>query len=181
MLFKRQKFDWILVALLALGLFIYASYQPRFRLRPTMPADFIDLQQDDLQQDKRPAASFSHQPRQEEKIARAYWNCLVEDIQWKYGYGHILPVNPPPEFTDMDEADPPGQSDPDPPQPKLSQSQLSKEEAANRVRYWRKAQHAWLLPTAWQKDYEWDFSWTTNWLSDGADAVHHFFQHLGGS
>ena len=42
MLFKKQKFDWLLVALIAFGLFLYASYQPRFRLRPAMPADFID-------------------------------------------------------------------------------------------------------------------------------------------
>ena len=86
MLFKRQKFDWILVALLALGLFLYASYQPRFRLRPEMAADFID----------EPLAQASQKPSPEVKIARAYWSCLVEDIQWKYGYGRTLPVDPPP-------------------------------------------------------------------------------------
>ena len=42
MLFKRQKFDWALVALLALGLFLYGSCQPRFRLRSAMPEDFVD-------------------------------------------------------------------------------------------------------------------------------------------
>ena len=42
MLFKKQKFDWMMVALLALGLFLYGSYQPRFRLSSAMPADFVD-------------------------------------------------------------------------------------------------------------------------------------------
>src|SRR6266478_8564919 len=89
MLFKRQKFDWALVALLALGLFLYASYQPRFRLHTEMPADFID----------EPLARSSQKPGPEAEIARAYWSCLVNDIQWQYGYGHTLPVDPPPDFT----------------------------------------------------------------------------------
>ena len=67
MLFKKQKFDWPMVALLALGLFLYASYQPRFRLRPAMPADFID----------EPLARSSQKPRSgsEESPARtgAVW------------------------------------------------------------------------------------------------------------
>ena len=152
MLFKRQKFDWALVALLALGLFLYASYQPRFRLRAEMPADFID----------EPLAPLSETPRPEAKIARAYWSCLVNDIQWQYGYGHTLPADPPPGFTAMK-----GPS-------------LATEDAASRVRYWRRAQHVWSLPTAWQKDYEWNFHWTTDWLQNGGELLHHLFQHLGG-
>ena len=152
MLFKRQKFDWAVVALLALGLFLYASYQPRFRLRTEMPADFID----------ESLAQSSQKPGPEMKIARAYWSCLVNDIQWQYGYGHTLPADPPPAFTAVE------------------RPSLAPEDAASRVRYWRRAQHVWYLPTAWRKDYEWDFNWTTDWIQSGGEALHHVFQHLGG-
>ena len=152
MLFKRQKFDWALVALLALGLFLYASYQPRFRLRTEMPADFID----------EPLVQSSQKPGPEMKIARVYWSCLVNDIQWQYGYGHTLPADPPPAFTAVE------------------RPSLAPEDAASRVRYWKRAQRVWYLPTAWQKDYEWDFHWTIDWIQSAGDALHHVFQHVGG-
>jgi len=57
MLFRKQKLDWLVVALLALGLFLYCSYQPRFRLRPAMPADFID----------EPLAASSQKPARRRK------------------------------------------------------------------------------------------------------------------
>ena len=152
MLFKRQKFDWLLVALLALGLFLYASYQPRFRLRTEMPADFID----------EPVARSSQKPGPEAKIATAYWSCLVNNIQWQYGYGHTLPTDPPPDFT------------------AIERPSLAPEDVASRVRYWSRAQRVWYLPTAWQKHYEWDFHWTTDWIKSGGEVLHHAFQHLGG-
>ena len=89
MLFKKQKFDWTMVGLLALGLFLYVSYQPRFRLIFAMPADFVD----------EPLAGPSQKPHPEAKIASAYWSCLANNIQWQYGYGHTLPSDPPPDFT----------------------------------------------------------------------------------
>ena len=153
MLFKRQKFDWALVALLALGLFLYVSYQPRFRLRTEMPADFID----------EPHARSSQEPGPETKIARAYWSCLVNDIQWKYGHGHTLPVDPPFDFIAIERAS------------------VAPEDAASRLRYWGRAQRVWHLPTAWQKAYEWDFNWTTDWIRSSGDVLHHLFQHLGGN
>ena len=152
MLFKKQKFDWTMVALLALGLFLYGSYQPRFRLCADMPADFID----------EPLAPSAQKPSAEAKIARAYWNCLVNDIQWQYGYGHTLPVDPPPDFSAM------------------KGPTLTREDAANRVRYWRRAQHVWYLPSTWQKNYEWNFNWTTEWVQNGGEALHHLSEHLGG-
>ena len=89
MLFKKQRFDWLLVGLLVFGLFLYASYQPRFRLRPVMPPNFID----------EPLARAAQNPNPEGKVASAYWNCLASTIQWQYGYGHTLPADPPPDFT----------------------------------------------------------------------------------
>ena len=84
MLFKRQKVDWLFVPLLAIGLFTYASYQPRFRLRPDMPAEFLDA----------PVGSPQRQTA-EQKIAEAYWKSLIRDVQPKYGYGYTLPTDPP--------------------------------------------------------------------------------------
>ena len=151
MLFKRQKFDWVMVALLALGLFLYGSYQPRFRLSSAMPADFVD----------EPIAGSLRKPDPEVAIARAYWSCLANSIQWQYGHGHTLPADPPPNFTAVQ---PPG---------------AAAEDAATRLRYWRRAQHVWYLPTAWQKEYEWNFNWTTDWVQSGGEAIRHLFDRLG--
>jgi len=153
MLFKRQKLDWLLVSVLAIGLFTYASYQPRFRLRPDMPTEFMDA----------PSAGVPQTQDTEEKIARAYWKCLVHDIQWKYGYGYSLPSDPPGDFTLASEG-----------------TGVVPEDAAARVRYWRMAQHVWYLPDAWQKDYEWDFHSTSNLTQSGGDWLRRQFEHLGG-
>lgn len=153
MLFKRQKVDWLVVPILALGLFTYASYQPRFRLRPDMPAEFLDA----------PAAGPPQRPTTEEMIAREYWKCLVRDIEPKYGYGYTLPSDPPADFTLA-----------------VSGAHLGPEDAATRIRYWRRAQHVWYLPNVWQKSYEWDFHWTSNLTESFTDWLHRQLQHLGG-
>src|SRR3954466_369356 len=87
MLFKRQKVDWLLVPLLAIGLFAYASYQPRFRLRPEMPAEFLDV------------VGPAQKQTAEREIAQAYWKSLIRDVQPRYGYGYTLPSDPPADFT----------------------------------------------------------------------------------
>ncbi len=153
MLFKRQKVDWLLVPILAIGLFTYASYQPRFRLRPDMPAEFVEA----------PPDGSSQSQTTEEKIAQAYWKSLVHDIQPQYGYGYSLPSDPPADF---------GLPSPG--------ARVAPEDPATRLRYWRKAQHVWYLPNAWQKGYEWDFNWTSNMAQSGGDWVHRQFEHLGG-
>ncbi|MGH9544082.1 MAG: hypothetical protein ACRD23_02585 [Terriglobales bacterium] len=150
MLFKKQKFDWLLVGLLVVGLFLFASYQPRFRLRPVMPPDFID----------EPLARASQNPNPEGKVASAYWSCLASTIQWQYGYGHTLPADPPPDFT-------------------ATLSGMTADDTTTRIRYWHRAQHIWYLPTAWQKDYEWNFEWTTDWVRNGGDLLNHVFARLG--
>ena len=153
MLFKRQKLDWLLVSVLAIGLFTYASYQPRFRLRPDMPTEFMDA----------PSAGSPQQQNTEEKIAQAYWKSLVHDIQWKFGYGYSLPSDAPADFS-------------------LASGRAGTvpEDPATRVRYWRKAQHVWYLPNAWQRGYEWDFHWTSNMTQSAGDWLHRQFEHLGG-
>jgi hypothetical protein len=117
-----------------------------------MPADFVD----------EPLARSPLKPGLDAKIASAYWSCLANNIQWQYGYGHTLPADPPPDFTAM------------------QASGIAAEDTATRMRYWRRAQHAWSLPTAWQKDYEWNFNWTTAWFKNGGEAMRHLFERLGG-
>ena len=134
-MFIRQKLDWLVVPLLLAGIFAYASYRPRSRLTPDMPQEFIDF--GTIQ--KRIA---------EQKIAQAYWNCAVRDIQWKYGYGHPLPADPPAEFAiawvDLGET----------------------ASAANRIRYWNNLRHLWYVPSVWRQQYVWDFTWIgTNWVT----------------
>ena len=66
MLFKRQKVDWLFVPLLAIGLFTYASYQPRFRCaRICRRSSWMC-----------PVGSPQRQTT-EAQIAQAYWNSLV--------------------------------------------------------------------------------------------------------
>jgi hypothetical protein len=150
-LFKKQKGDWLLLMLIVAGLFLYASYQPRLRLRPDMPAEFVDQSAD----------AFKNSG--EQKIAQAYWGCLVDDVQWRYGFGHSLPAEPPVEFNLGTQG-------------KGSVS----EDSATRMRYWHRAQHLWYLNSSWKRQYEWSFDWSTDWLQDGADWLHRTFGHLGG-
>jgi hypothetical protein len=150
-LFKRQKTDWLLVTLIIGGLFLYASYRPRFRLRPDMPPDFVDQSGD---------ASHNGGGR---KIAQAYWDCLVKDIQWKYGFGRNLPGEPPVEFSLA-----------------MKDNGLVNEDSATRIRYWRRAEHLWYVRSSWKQEYEWSFGWTTDWLQGGGEWLHQRFQHLGG-
>ena len=85
----------------------------------------------------------------EEKIARAYWECVVNQVQWKYAYGYRLPASPPAEFTINGVAD-----------------------SDSRARYWRRLQQVWYLPTSWKKDYEWDTSWATQWFVTSAQWLY---------
>ena len=170
MLFKRQKTDWLLAAVVLVGIFLYASYQPRFRLRTEMPPEFVDLSADPppAHPPKRNGAKTGLMKVpvtqvDEAKIARVYWDCLVDDVQWRYGYGHSLPNDPPAEFNvGMAEKNP------------------GDEDAATRLRYWHRAQRFWYIRSAWSAKYEWNFDWTTNSIQNGGDWLHRLFQHLGG-
>jgi hypothetical protein len=128
-----------------IGVFCFFSYRPNFQIVQQMPKEFLDV-------------SASTTPRQriaEEKLAHAYWNCVVGTIQWKYGYGYSLPATPPPEFAIANSE--PGASDP-----------------AARLRYWGKVHEVWYLAGTWQKKYEWSTAWTTAW-SDDIKAVGSWF------
>jgi hypothetical protein len=145
MLFVRRWYDKILAPMLVLGAFLYFSIQPIFRIRPDMPREFIDA-----------PSSWSPQMRaSEEEIARAYWNCVVKNIQWKYSYGYNLPTDPPAEFT-------------------IAQGPASlATDAVLRVRYWHKLQGVWYVSSTWSKTYEWNL----NWLTDSLQSAYDWFKN----
>jgi hypothetical protein len=140
MLFIRRGYDKLLAPVLLLGAFLYFSFQPIFRVRSDMPREFVDV----------PTSSSQQMRASEEKLARAYWNCVVNNIQWKYGYGYSLPPDPPAEFTI---AQNPGSLGLD---------------GANRIRYWHKLQGVWYVSSTWSKTYEWNL----NWLTDSAQSAY---------
>ena len=131
-MFIRRGYDKILVPVLAVGLFLYVSIRSEFRLRTEMPQQFVD----------QFSAGSARKGASEEQIARAYWTCATTQIQWKYSYGYHLPQDPPAEFA-------------------VTGQGLGTDDAS-RARYWRKLQEVWYLPSAWSKQYEWDFTWLNN-------------------
>jgi hypothetical protein len=71
MLFSRKTVTLMFVAAV-LAVVVYASFQPTLRLKRQMPAAFADE-----------SSSWSVQKRvQEEKIARAYWQCALNNVEW---------------------------------------------------------------------------------------------------
>ena len=140
----NRKFDAI-VAVAIVGLLAYATLQPQYRLRADAPPEFM-----------REAHAMPPQKRAlEEKVARAYWNCAVTEIQWRYGYGHRLPQSAPAEFTISSPELGPTASDSD-----------------TRARYWNRLQEVWYMRTIWSKEYGWNF----RSLSDSFEAAGRWFE-----
>ena len=125
----NRRFDKLMIVLAVAGVAAYGILQPRYRLREQVPKEFL-----------QEAHSLSPQKRaQEERIARAYWKCALNQIQWRYSYGHRLPELPPPDFAVASQEFGTANTDP-----------------ASRARYWRKLQEVWYMPTVWQREYSWD-------------------------
>src|SRR5579863_9550290 len=83
----RRKYDVVAIIGIVLVLLSIASFRSEFRLRSDMPTEFFD------------GTHITHEKRiSEQKIAQAYWDCAVKEVQWKYGYAHRLPDDPPAEF-----------------------------------------------------------------------------------
>jgi hypothetical protein len=135
----------IFVVLLVGGFFAEASFSPIYRLRATMPPEFVDAPSS-WPADKRAA---------EQRIAQAYWNCAVNQIQWRYGYGYRLPQDPPSDFV---------------------VTSLNLEDASAdpliRARYWLMLQKTWYVPDNWTKDYHWDTRWLTDWVDSVLRPIH---------
>ena len=123
----HRKHDIVGIVVVVLCVLAYASLRSEFRLREQMPASFFDA---------------SHVPKErvaaEEKAARAYWKCAVEQIQWKYGYAHRLPDEPPEEFAVTEE-----------------DAGATPHDAALRSRYWIRLRAMWNESGIWHEKYEW--------------------------
>jgi hypothetical protein len=123
----RRKYDIAIILTLVLAVLAYGSFSSEFRLKADMPAEFFEASQ--IPPSKRAL---------EEKVAKAYWDCAVRQVQWKYGYASRLPDDPPPEFG-------------------LSSTEvgpIAKDEAVRR-RYWQQLRATWHLESAWTNEYVW--------------------------
>jgi hypothetical protein len=123
----HRRYDvWALIAIVA-AITAYASFSVEFRLRSTMPREFFD-----------PSTVPSKQRATESALAKAYWQCAVTQIQWKYGYAHRLPDEPVAEFV-------------------IASGPFTKTDAANsRLLYWQRLRQTYELSSSWERRYEWN-------------------------
>ena len=138
---KERRHDITYIVILAIAVAAYASIRSEYRLRSEMPAEFFDAS-------RVPVAKRAS----EEAIARAYWNCAVNQVQWKYGYAHRLPEDPPAEFAITAE-----------------QERNAAKDQTLRARYWQKLRDVWGITTVWHKQYEWNTSTLRNSVQSAAD------------
>lgn len=141
MLGRGRKYDIAAIVVLVLALLAFASFRSEFRLVSDMPPEFFDAKQ--LPRDKRVA---------EEKIAKAYWDCAVKQVQWKYGYAHRLPDDPPAEFS-------------------ISAAEAGPAGIDQKVRsyYWQKLRSTWNVSSVWKSQWEWNFVAFRESLRTGSD------------
>ena len=150
MIVNRQV-DRLLILVLPLVFVVYLSTRPTYQLQEEPPAEFLRAQSD--WSPKRRTA--------EEQLARAYWKCAVNTIEWRYAYGQNLPNDPPSEFT-ISETSP----------------SLRPEDAATaRGRYWQRLRRVWILPHVWQTNYSWSFAWVTKLLTSFGDWATGLWEH----
>jgi hypothetical protein len=123
----RRKYDIAIIVILVLAALAYASFSSEFRLKADMPTEFFD-----------PSEVPPSKRALEEIVAKAYWDCAVRQVQWKYGYASRLPDDPSPEFG-------------------LSSTEvgpIAKDEAVRR-HYWHQLRATWYLESAWTNEYLW--------------------------
>jgi len=142
----HRRHDIIALVVLVILVALYASIRSEFRLRPTMPVEFFDASK--VPAEKRAA---------EKRIAEAYWKCAVTQIQWRYGYAHRLPEEPPPDFL-VPAAD----------------AGSAAEDSAVRARYWQNLRGVWGLSTVWHQQYEWN----TNVLTESLQSAGQWLESL---
>jgi hypothetical protein len=148
MFITRRTDKLIIPFILVIALFA-SSYRAKYHLRTEMPSGFFERE------------NKSQKPSLEQKIAWAYWESAVMDVQWKYPYSHSLPTDPPAEFRVDASALGPKASDP-----------------ATRDLYWRQLQRVWNEPDTWKKDYGWDFSWVSDPVASGGDWLRNTADHV---
>lgn len=123
----RRKYDIVVIILLVLALVAFASSRSEFRLQSDMPTEFFDAKR--VPREKRAS---------EEKVAKAYWDCAVKDLQWKYSYTSRLPDDPPAEFRLVT----------------AEMGPVARDEAI-RKHYWQQTRATWHVQSAWKNEYVW--------------------------
>ncbi|HSY90336.1 MAG TPA: hypothetical protein VK812_03130 [Candidatus Binatus sp.] len=121
----HRRHDIPVILAFVLCVVAFGSFRSDYRLRANMPTEFFDAAQ--LPANKRAS---------EEKIARGYWTCAVTQIQWKYGYAHRLPFDPPEEFALAADAGP------------------GTKDSAARLHYWQRLRVIWDTSGIWEHQYE---------------------------
>ena len=127
MLVKR-KYDIFAIVVVVLCVVAYASFRSEYRLRSNMPAEFFDPSR--ISPAKRPA---------EERIAKAYWQSAVTQVQWKHSYAQRLPEDPPAEFFVTPE-----------------QGGSAARDPQIRARYWQRLREVWGVSAIWEEQYTWN-------------------------
>ncbi len=124
----HRRYDIIAIVIAVICIAGYASFRSEFRLRRDMPREFFD------------GTTVRAQVRApEERVAKAYWNRAVMEVQWKYGYAHRLPEEPPAEFAVTEEEAGSAAYDP-----------------ALRAHYWQRLRQVWTVSSVWQEKFEWN-------------------------
>lgn len=131
-MFYRHHADKLIFPIIALVIFLLLSYRPKSHLISQMPDGFF------------PGASSTHvyASENDKRIAWAYWETALMNVQWKYSRNSTLPADPPSEFR-VD----------------IRALQPATPEAELRQLYWRRLQQVWNSPDSWKNDYQWDFGW----------------------
>lgn len=123
----HRRLDIVALVALVVCVVAYTSFRSEFRLRARMPVGFFDGSR--VPADER---------KSEERIASAYWRCAVTQVQWKYGYAHRLPDEPPDEFAVTTE-----------------EAGAAANDSVRRIRYWQRLREIWNVPDMWKEQYEW--------------------------
>ncbi len=147
----HRRYDILAIMAGVVGLLAYASFESEFRLRPEMPVEFFDASR--MPQPKRAA---------EEQIARAYWKCAVNEVQWRYGYARRLPDDPPPEFA-------------------VAAAELAPAaDPVTRARYWRRLREVWGISSIWNEHYEFNTLAIRNSLQSAGDSLERLMRRITG-
>jgi hypothetical protein len=153
MLYNRNV-DRLLIVVVPVALFVFASTRPIERLRGDMPLNFVDS----------PPSALPKQRAAEERLARKYWFVTLTAVQWRYTYGSRLPDTPPQDFRVYGDS-------PSAPLP-LPDS---------RLRYWHRLQQVWLFPESWTKSRQWSTQWVSDPVMHVGDWIDHTLKDAVGS
>jgi hypothetical protein len=131
---KRVGFVVILIALLVVVV-AYFAIPTRMELVSTPPSEFLQAR-----------SEWDAKRREAEaQLARAYWNCALVTLQWKYPKGVRLPETPPAEFhVDAREL-----------------ADALKLVPQSRERYWQRLREVWRMRQSWHRVRVWDLDWFT--------------------